>query len=124
MKCALSLLLAGALCGCATIDYCDKGGKSMVDVANTGWYFLNLIPLASGNPEAPNEVDFKLFRQTTTLQNNVRLLDYAATDRGATGVKDVSTYTSDENIFILLFTRHVIHTSAELVIPSSQESAE
>lgn len=123
MKATVLLLLALSLCGCASVSYSDKGGKTMVDVANTGWYLFNLIPLASGNPEAPNEVDFKLFRQTTTLANNVRLLDYAATERGATDVKDISTYTSDESIFIILLKRHIIHTSAELVIPA-KETAE
>lgn len=108
-------ILVLLLAGCATVNYSDKGGKTMVDVANTGWYLFNLIPVASGNPGAPNEADFKLFRQTTTLENNVRMLDYAATERNAAAIKDISTYTSDECIFILLFKRHIIHTSAELV---------
>ncbi len=121
MKRLAFLLLAALLAGgCATVHYSDEGGKTMVDVANTGWYLFNLIPLASGNPEAPNEVGFKLFRQTTTLQNNVRLLDYAATERGASDIKAVSTFTSDESVFIILLKRHIIHTSAELIIPPKE----
>lgn len=123
MKRLLLPLLALVLGGCATVSYSDKGGKTMVDVANTGWYLFNLIPLASGNPKAPNEADFRLFRQTTTLENNIRLLDYAATERGASGVKDVSTYTSDECVFILLLKRHIIHTSAELVMSDHTRKA-
>ena len=122
MKRAILSLLALALCGCATVSYSDKGGKTMVDVANTGWYLFNIIPLASGNPESPNECDFRLFQQTTTLENNIRMLDYAATERNASGVKDVSTYTSDECVFIILLKRHIIHTSAELVITEKDAS--
>ena len=122
MKRAILSLLALALCGCATVSYSDKGGKTMVDVANTGWYLFNIIPLASGNPESPNECDFRLFQQTTTLENNIRMLDYAATERNASSVKDVSTYTSDECVFIILLKRHIIHTSAELVITEKDAS--
>lgn len=120
MKALLTLLLGALLGGCATIEYCDKGGTSMVDVANTGWYLFNLIPLASGNPEAPNACDFRLFRQTTTLENNIRLLDYAATERGAVGISDIQTYTADESVFILLFKRRIIHTSAKLIFPNKE----
>lgn len=123
MRKLLPILLAAlAFGGCASIKTCERGGKPMVDVANTGWYLFNFIPLASGNPEAPNETDFKLFQQTTTLANNTRLLDYAATKRGAIGVKDVSTYTADESIFLILLKRHIIHTSAELILPPAEKA--
>ena len=124
MKKVLPLFLAALLAGgCATVRYSDHGGKAMVDVANTGWYLFNVIPLASGNPESPNECDCRLFRQTTTLANNARLLDYAATSRNAIGVRDVSTYTSDECVFIILLKRHIIHTSAEMILPPKEEPA-
>ena len=121
MKRLLALLgLAVALSGCASIQVCNRGGKTMVDVANTGWYLFNFIPLASGNPEAPNECDCRLFRQTTTLENNTRLLDHAVTAHNAIGVRDVSTFTADECVFIILLKRHIIHTSAELILPDQK----
>jgi len=112
---------AAVLCGCASVRYSDEGGRTMVDIVNTGWYMLNLIPLASGNPGAPNECSCKLFRQTTTLQNNVRLLDYAVTERDAVDVKSVRSYWTDESFLFILFQRHACHTSAELVLAEAGE---
>ncbi len=114
----LATALLGA--GCATVRYSDKGEKSMVEVANRGWYLLNIIPIASGDPEAPNENGCCLFRQTTTLANNMRMLDHAATERNAIGLKSVISSTEDESIFIILLKRHTIHTSAELVLPEDK----
>ncbi len=116
MKKLFPLLAALLLAGCATIEYSDEGGHTMVNVKNSGWYLLNIIPIASGNPDRPNSIDFSFFHQTTTLENNVRMLDYAATERNAVDIADVSTFTSDESVFVILFKHHVIHTSAELIL--------
>lgn len=109
-------LAASLACGCATVRFCDKGGRTMVDITNTGWYLLNFIPLASGNPDAPNECSCRLFSQTTTLENNIRLLDWAATSRDAKEIKSVNSYWTDENVLIILLKRQTCHTSAELVV--------
>lgn len=116
----LTTVCLGLASGCASVRSSDRGGRLMVDVANTGWYLLNLIPLASGDPEAPNECSCRLFQQTTTLANNTRLLDFAATQAGAIGLRNVTTYTSDESVFFILLKRHVIHTSAELILPPEE----
>ena len=87
----------------------------MVEIVNTGWYLLNFIPLASGDPDAPNENRCRFFSSTTTLENNVRLLDYAVTKRNASGVRDVRSYWTDENVLLILFKRLAIHTSAEML---------
>lgn len=115
------LLLAAAcaaatLCGCATVRYSDAGGRHMVDIVNSGWYLLNFIPIASGDPELPNENRCRFFKQTATLGNNMKLLDYAVTERKARGVKSIKSYSTDENVLIILFKRHCVHTSAELEI--------
>jgi len=104
------------LCGCATVRYSNEGGRHMVDIVNTGWYMLHLIPIASGNPDAPNECSCKMFRQTTTLKNNVRLLDYAVTERNAVDVRSVRSYWTNESFLFILFQRHACHTSAELIL--------
>ena len=62
-----------------------------------------------------------MFTQTTTLANNVRMLDWAVTERNATGVRDVTTFTTDESVLFILFKRHTIHTSAELILPDRKE---
>ena len=116
MKSALVAALAAVLCGCATVRYSDEGDMAMVDIVNTGWYLLNFIPIASGDPDAPNECSCRLFRQTTTLQNNIRLLDYAVTDRDAVDVQSVKSYWTDESILFILLKRHTCHTSARLVL--------
>lgn len=113
----LCILAAAALSGCATVVFSDEGGRQMVDIVNTGWYFLNFVPMASGNPDAPNECSCRIFRQTTTLENNVRLLERAIAERGAVSAKSISSYWTDESVFFILFKRHSCHTSAELVMP-------
>ena len=120
---AFGLALAALSCGCATVKYSDEGGKHMVNIVNTGWYLLDLIPLASGNPELPNECSFRLFRQTTTLQNNIKMLDYAVTERDATDVRSVKSYWTDETVLFILLKRHECHTSAELVLDAAPAGA-
>ncbi len=117
MKIRLTLfaLVLSLFSGCAIIDYCDEGGREMVCVQNTGWYFLNFIPLASGNVEHPNTFSFRFFTQTTTLENNIQMLDGEIARRGADYARDVSSSTQDESVFLLLFKRHTVQTSAELV---------
>ena len=121
MKRLLPLLLAAALVsGCATVNYCDKGGHTVVDVTNTGWYLLNFIPIASGNPRRPNDSGCKLFSQTVTLENNMKMLDYALRKRNAKTYKNIVSHTSDENVLIILLKRHACHTSAELVFEEEE----
>ena len=110
--------------GCATVRYCDEGGRHMVVVDNTGWYFLNFIPLASGDPDAPNKCSCKLIRQTTTLENNVAMLERAVAERGAEGVRNVNSSWTDEAVLFMLFKRHNCQTSAELVMPADAAKGE
>lgn len=111
----LFLLLGTALSGCATIKFCDEG-VSMVDVENTGWFMFDFIPLVSGNPEYPNDKSCRLFSNTVTLENNMKLLDYAVRKKRAVSYRNATSYTTDENALLILFNRHTIHTSAELVL--------
>ena len=117
-KLCLSLLLVTFLSGCATVRFCDEG-MSMVDIENTGWYLFNFIPLASGNPNSPNDVSCHIFSDTVTLENNLKLLDYAVRKKHALGYRDATSYTTDENALIILIKRRSYHTSAEL-IPDSK----
>ena len=107
-------LFTGAT-GCVAVRVSDKGGHTLVDISNSGWYLLNFIPLASGDPDEPNAGTCRLFRQTTTLENNIRMLDRAVEERKASGVKSVTSHWTDENVMIILFKRHCMHTSAELL---------
>lgn len=121
MRLAAAILAALALAGCATVRYCDVGGKNMVVVENTGWYFLNVIPLASGNPDEPNRCSCRLVRQTTTLENNMKMLEAFAAEHGAVDIVNTTSSWTDESVLFVLFKRHQCQTSAELVIPSEED---
>ena len=124
MRRALIAIAALALAGCASVRHCDVGGRHMVVIDNTGWYFLNVVPLASGNPDRPNSCSCRLFRQTTTLENNMKMLDREAKERRATGVKNVNSSWTDEAVLFILFKRHMCQTSAELIIPPKEGKCE
>ena len=118
---AAALAAALALAGCASVRYCGVGGRNMVVVENTGWYFLNFIPLASGNPERPNRCSCRLFRQTTTLESNMKMLEAEAARRGAVDIVNANSSWTDESVLFILFKRHMCQTSAELIIPTEED---
>lgn len=115
-----ALALAG---GCATINM-SSVGKVMVDVENTNWLLFNFIPIASGNPEKPNENDCRFFCNTVDLENNIEMLDFAVQKYGAVGVRDIVSYSSDEYVLFVLLKHHSMHTSAELVMPGDETRKE
>ena len=102
--------------GCAQVRLCHYE-KTMVDIECSCWQLFSWIPIASGDPEAPNEVKCKIFSDSVNLHNNMELLDYAIAKEGATGAKYVVSYYTDEYAFIFLLRRHSLHTSAELIMP-------
>ena len=109
------LLVAALLCGCASVEVSKEGGHHMVCVKNTGWHFLNMLALASGNVQHPNTCSTKFFSDTVTLQNNIRMLDKHVEKSGARGFRHLSSSRTEESIFFMLFSRSIMHTSAELV---------
>lgn len=116
MKKLFFLLVLAAACGCSSVRICDAGGRTMVSIVNTGWYFLNLIPLASGSPDNPNGHTCALFRQTTTIENNMKLLDYAMRQNGGyASYRNLVSYTTDESVLFFLFKRRACNSSAELL---------
>ena len=109
-----ALACALLLQGCATVRI-SREGVTMVEAEISGWYLLNFIPIASGNPDSPNGGGCKLFRDTAKVQNNLKLIDWAMKREGADFVDDLNTFTTDETVFIILLRRHSIHTSAKLM---------
>lgn len=117
MKRAFLLAAAAAILGgCATVNV-NRDDRTMVVIENTGWYLFNFIPIASGNPDHPNRFSSRWFSNVVTLKNNMKMLNAVMTDEGATQVKDLTSYTTDEKVFVILLARHTYHTSAELIIP-------
>ena len=115
MKAVAIAALAALLAGCSTVTV-SRNGSTMVNIENSGWYLLNFIPIASGNPAKPNAFSTRLFSKTVTLENNVKMLDKVIADEGAVAIRDLNSFTIDEHILLILFKRHAYHTSAQLLM--------
>ena len=118
-------ILAVSLLGCSSVrgiaDF--RGVKvedgvepiEVVDVYNTNWLLLSLLPIASGDPDNPDGWTTCFFRDKATVENQIRMLEAEAKRVGASRAINVTTVTTDEAAFLFLFLREKIHTSAVLV---------
>lgn len=122
---AILLLILGAT-GCTTVTVSRKGGRDMCLVSTSSWEFLNAIPIVAGNPEKPNAVSTVWFTDTATVDWNMRALDRTMRKYKATGFDSLTSYMTEETIFIILFKRRTCHTSAEFTYsaPITSEIAE
>ena len=120
MKWAALSLACALLGGCATVTV-SRDGATMVNIENSGWYLLNFIPIASGNPARPNSCTTRLFSKTVTLENNVKMLDKVIRDEGAVAIRDINSFTVDEHVLLILLKRHAYHTSAQLLTKEDME---
>ena len=120
-----ALLAVIAVSGCATITTAHnyhgvnvEGGEIPIESAvieDTGWKLFDFIPIGGGNPERPNRCSCCFFEDTTTLQNNLDMLEREMKSVGATRIVNLSSRTIDETVFILLLTRTACRTSAVLL---------
>ena len=120
MKRFAIILACAFLGGCATVTV-SREGATMVNIENSGWYLLNFIPIASGNPARPNSCTTRLFSKTVTLENNVKMLDKVIREEGAAAVRDINSFTIDEHVLLILLKRHAYHTSAQLLMKEDME---
>ena len=104
-----------ALSGCCYYEVCNLGGREMCVIQNSGWKILNFIPIASGNPDMPNLGNSIWFADTVDLDSNMKILDLAMRRHHATGLKDLSSFKTEEQIFVFLLKRYTLHTSAEIL---------
>lgn len=119
MKRLLLLTLTVALVGggCATVNSVDLGdGRRTVEVSNTCWRFL-MLPIASGEWENPNACSCNWFCNDATLEHQMAMLDAESKRLGATRISNVRTLTTDEDLYLVIFLREKIHTSATLDLP-------
>jgi hypothetical protein len=63
----------------------------------------------------PNKCSYVLFKDTTTLQNNLDILENEMKKIGATRIVNLSSKTTDESMLVMLLTRTTCHTSAILL---------
>ena len=118
-------VLAAALCGCSSVrgiaDFrgvkVEDGAEpiEVVDIYNTNWLFLSLLPIASGDPDNPDGWTTCFFRDKATVENQIRMLEAEAKRVGASRAINVTTVSTDEAAFLILFLRERFHTSAVLV---------
>lgn len=108
-------LLAALLCsGCAVVKTSSEGGREMVAIENSCWYLFNYFPIASGNAQNPNKVSCIFWEKTTTLDNNLRMLEGEMNRRGFNRYRDLVSYTDSESYLFILLKRESLYTSAEL----------
>ena len=86
-----------------------------VEISNANLLLLSCIPIASGDPQSPNSGDCTWFEDTTTVANQLMMLENEASRVGATRAMNVATLKTDEALFFFLLQREKIHTSAVLV---------
>ena len=125
MKRLAFCVVAAVLGGCATVDrldskLCEKTYDGMVpvevvQVMNTNWRLLACIPLGSGNPDHPNRCKCRMFTNTVTLDNQLRMIEAEAKRVGAKRAVDVTSDSSKESVLFFLLKREKLHTSAVLV---------
>ena len=121
----LALVFAFILCGCSSVKRLTdfhgvkiEDGLSpieVVDIYNSNWLFLSLLPIASGDPDNPDGWTTCFFRDKATVENQIKMLEDEAKRAGASRAVNVSTTSTDEAVFLFLFLREKYHTSAVLV---------
>ena len=122
---AIAALAFGVLCGCSSVKrFSDFRGVKVedglepietVDVYNTNWLLLSLLPIASGDPDNPDGWTTCFFRNTATVESQIRMLEDEANKVGASRAVNVSTTSTDEAVLLILFLREKYHTTAVLV---------
>ena len=110
MKRLAVILACTLLGGCATVTV-SRDGATMVNIENSGWYLLGCLPIITGNPEKPGRI--KLFRDTVTLENNIKMLADKARQENAGNVANLtSRVREDLAIGFFIFGRKQVFTSA------------
>ena len=117
---AFSLLLAGCSSVGLTSSYPSANAKlgerpvASLVVENNGYYLFSFIPLFAGDPGRRHHTIF--FKDTVTLENNVKMLEEEARKRGNVVLDELVTVGGDYCIpyTVWLLSRRTISTSANL----------
>lgn len=126
---AVSIAVA-MLCGCSTVESSHDFRGVRVDgnsepvavlaIENSGWYLLGFIPIITGNPDKPGGV--KLFSDTVTLENNIKMLTNKAREEKAMTVANLNSRVRDDlAIGLFIFGRKQVFTSAVIMKSSRPE---
>ena len=126
MRLAIVAVAMSALVGCSTTltrlpatempSSSDVRPLEVVEISNACLLLLSFLPIASGDPQSPNSGGSCWFEDTTTVANQMRMLETEASRIGATRAIDMKTLrVVDASPFLFLLQREKIHTSAVLV---------
>lgn len=126
-----ALLLAG---GCMTVQKAtdfrnvkvdsDRTPVAIIEIENSVWLLFNFIPLASGNPNFPNEASCCFFRSSVNLASNMKVLHSEMRISRVHEVANLTSRYTDEKYLFFLLARRACHTSAVLVAPAAEEESE
>jgi len=118
MRKLLALLALGAtLAGCYSINVSDEGGRKMCLVDNSCLLLFGFIPIVSGDITSEFDTDFVFWQDTTTVENNLRLVERAMRQERATNWRETSSFRDNESVLVFLLKRTTLRTSAELIQP-------
>ena len=120
-----ALAVLGLALGCTSVKRLTdcrgvkvEGGQTpieVVDIYNTNWLLLTLLPIASGDAENPDGWTTKFFRNTATVETQNKMLEDEAKRVGAKKAINVATISNDEAVFLIAFLREKYQTTAVLV---------
>lgn len=127
MKRLLFLLpLLVAMAGCSTVTVSHEGGRDLCHISTSSWKLLNSVPIISGDINHPNEMSCVWFENTATPEGNMKILDKTLRDYNSTRIRTLTSYMTEETIFVVLFKRQISHLSVELLYdpPPTKEYTE
>ena len=107
--------LSAPFIGCVNVKTIHGDDADVVTINNEGYFLFKCIPLASGDPDSPNMNRFIMFSDTLKVKTNMRLLAKETERMGAKDVSDIVTFTTEESVIPILFSRETFQTSARLV---------
>lgn len=110
-----ALVVGSLFAGCCSYRVSTVGDRTMCDIDNSCLLVFVGLPVASGDPEHPNENESVAFTDTTTLSNNLSIAYRAMSRHGANALHNVTSFRTEEQFFFFLLKRSTLHTSAELV---------
>lgn len=127
MAAGLGLLAAS---GCVTVKEANdfqnvkvdgrQTPAAVVEVENSVWLLLNFIPLGSGDPSMPNKNACRWFRNTVSLETNMKVLHAKMDEMGVHEVANLTSRYADEKYLLFLLAHRTCHTSAVLVKPQNE----
>lgn len=111
------IIAAASLCfctGCASVDVYHEDDRTICEVSDTSWYLLDVLPIASGDTDRPNERACRYLTDTVSATNNLRLIDWARRNECADEIGPVQNRWDAIHVVPYMLQRYTLKTDAEL----------